>query len=71
MKKNSSFSMVTLDRQVPEGEIPLIVEAQRRREVPVLSKERIALFAGIETSPHFSAEAAYGAFAGILGKKDE
>ena len=71
MKKNSSFSVVTLDRQVPERKTPRIVGEKRTRDVPILSKERIALFAGIETSPHFSAEVAYGAFAGILGKKDE
>jgi len=32
------------------------------RAVPVMSKERSALFAGIETSAQFTAEAVYAAF---------
>ena len=32
------------------------------RAVPVMSKERSALFAGIETSAQFTAEAVYSAF---------
>jgi hypothetical protein len=32
------------------------------RAVPVMSKERAALFAGIETSSQFTAEALYAAF---------
>jgi hypothetical protein len=39
------------------------------RTVPVMSKERLALFSGIETSPQFTAEAVYAAFAGISQSK--
>lgn len=35
------------------------------RAVPAMSKERSALFSGIESSPHFAAETVYAAFAGI------
>ena len=41
------------------------VKQVHTRAVPVMSKERIALFSGIETSPLFTAEAVYAAFAGI------
>jgi hypothetical protein len=41
------------------------VKQAHARAVPVMSKEQIALFSGIETSPQFTAEAVYAAFAGI------
>lgn len=44
------------------------VKLAHSRAVPVMSKERIALFSGIETSPQFTAEAVYAAFAGISQK---
>lgn len=40
-------------------------DGDRVREVPVISKERIALFSGIETSAQFTDEPLYAAFAGI------
>jgi hypothetical protein len=40
-------------------------DGDRVREVPVISKERIALFSGIETSAQFTDEPLYVAFAGI------
>lgn len=40
-------------------------DGDRVREVPVISKERIALFFGIETSAQFTDEPLYVAFAGI------
>lgn len=45
------------------------VKQAHTRAVPVMSKERIALFSGIETSPQFTAEAVYAAFAGISQSK--
>lgn len=45
------------------------VKQAHTRTVPVMSKERIALFSGIETSPQFTAEAVYAAFAGISQSK--
>lgn len=45
------------------------VKQVRARAVPAMSKERLALFSGIETSPQFTAEAVYAAFAGINQSK--
>jgi len=42
-----------------------VVKQAHARTVPVMSKERVALFSGIETSPQFTAEAVYAAFAGV------
>ena len=45
------------------------VKQVHARAVPAMSKERLALFSGIETSPQFTAEAVYAAFAGISQSK--
>lgn len=39
------------------------------REIPQLSPETVALFAGIEGGKQFAAEAVYAAFSGIRRKK--
>ncbi len=54
-------SSLRVDTSVRTGKA---VQRIPHRSVPVMTKERIALFSGIETSTQFTSEAVYAAFAG-------
>jgi hypothetical protein len=54
-----------IDSAVGSRSIDATVQSTRKahlRAVPVMSKERVALFSGIETSVQFTADAVYAAF---------